>query len=103
MKKEYINPPALLQPPGFTQVLVVEREPLAVVVAGGAQASEELPLRQRARARRLVIEPLQAAPHAAVVGADLDRQHALPDGRHEGLRVQRLRVAYRRSKRRLGI
>jgi enamine deaminase RidA (YjgF/YER057c/UK114 family) len=34
MKKDYVNPPALLQPPGFTQVVVVENASKIVFVSG---------------------------------------------------------------------
>ena len=34
MKKDYVNPPTLLEPPGFTQVLVVEGASKIVFVSG---------------------------------------------------------------------
>jgi enamine deaminase RidA (YjgF/YER057c/UK114 family) len=72
MKKDYVNPPTLLEPPGFTQVLVVENASKIVFVSGqvGIDASGKLigagdlkeQIRQAARNLKAALAAVNATP-----------------------------------------
>jgi enamine deaminase RidA (YjgF/YER057c/UK114 family) len=72
MKKDYVNPPTLLEPPGFTQVLVVEDAAKIVFVSGqvGIDSSGKLigagdlkaQIRQAARNLKAALAAVNAQP-----------------------------------------
>ena len=72
MKKDYVNPPTLLEPPGFTQVLVVEDAAKIVFVSGqvGIDQAGKLigagdlkaQIRQAARNLKAALEAVNASP-----------------------------------------
>ena len=72
MTKDYVNPPTLLEPPGFTQVLVVENAAKIVFVSGqvGIDASGKLigagdlkeQIRQAARNLKAALAAVNATP-----------------------------------------
>jgi len=72
MHKDYVNPPTLLEPPGFTQVLVVEGASKIVFVSGqvGIDASGKLigagdlkeQIRQAARNLKAALTAVNATP-----------------------------------------
>jgi enamine deaminase RidA (YjgF/YER057c/UK114 family) len=72
MKKDYVNPPALLQPPGFTQVLVVEDASKIVFVSGQVAIDQagkligpgdlKAQIRQAARNLKAALAAVNATP-----------------------------------------
>ena len=72
MKKDYVNPPTLLEPPGFTQVLAVEGAAKLVFISGqvGIDQAGKLigagdlkaQIRQAARNLKAALEAVHATP-----------------------------------------
>jgi enamine deaminase RidA (YjgF/YER057c/UK114 family) len=72
MKKDYVNPPDLLQPPGFTQVLVVEGASKIVFISGQVGIDQrgkligagdlEAQIRQAARNLKTALAAVNATP-----------------------------------------
>ena len=72
MKKDYVNPPDLLQPPGFTQVVVVEGASKIVFISGQVGIDQqgkligpgnlEAQIRQAARNLKIALAAVNATP-----------------------------------------
>ncbi len=72
MKKDYVNPPTLLEPPGFTQVLVVEGASKIVFVSGQVAIDQsgnligagdlKTQIRQAARNLKAALSAVNATP-----------------------------------------